>query len=92
MGADEAAKSGRTRRQQDPATGSPLSGGRGSGRQRTLDRDIQAQIGQQLRAIYDDVLTQEVPDRFTKLLAELDARISEAAPAAEKPDKSGQER
>ncbi len=29
-----------------------------------LDRQIQAKIGQQLRAMYDDVVEQGVPDRF----------------------------
>jgi hypothetical protein len=34
-----------------------------------LGRDVQAKIGQQLRAImYDDVVNQGVPDRFTELL------------------------
>jgi hypothetical protein len=37
-----------------------------------LGRDIQAKIGQQLRAMYDDVVEQGVPDRFTKLLNQLD--------------------
>lgn len=39
---------------------------------RGLDRQIQAKIGQQLRAMYDDVVDQGVPDRFTELLAKLD--------------------
>lgn len=38
-----------------------------------LGRDIQAKIGQQLRAMYDDVVKQGVPDRFTGLLNQLDA-------------------
>jgi hypothetical protein len=37
-----------------------------------LGRDIQAKIGQQLRALYDEVLNQGVPDRFTTLLNRLD--------------------
>ena len=37
-----------------------------------LGRDIQAKIGQQLRALYDDVLNQGVPDRFADLLNRLD--------------------
>jgi hypothetical protein len=39
-----------------------------------LGRDIQTKIGQQLRAMYDDVLGQGVPDRFTELLRRLDER------------------
>ena len=37
-----------------------------------LGRDIQAKIGQQLRALYDDVVNQGVPDRFADLLNRLD--------------------
>jgi hypothetical protein len=37
-----------------------------------LGRDIQAKIGQQLRALYDDVVNQGVPDRFNDLLSRLD--------------------
>jgi hypothetical protein len=37
-----------------------------------LGRDVQARLGQQLRAMYDDVLNQGVPDRFTDLLNRLD--------------------
>ena len=39
-----------------------------------LGRDVQAKIGQQLRAIYDDVVHQGVPDRFAELLNRLDER------------------
>ncbi len=37
-----------------------------------LGRDIQAKLGQQLRAMYDDVVNQGVPDRFEQLLNRLD--------------------
>jgi hypothetical protein len=37
-----------------------------------LNRDIQTKIGQQLRAIYDNVVDQGVPDRFVELLRNLD--------------------
>jgi hypothetical protein len=37
-----------------------------------LGRDVQAKIGQQLRAMYDDVVNQGIPDRFTELLNRLD--------------------
>ena len=33
-----------------------------------LPRDEQARLGQQLRAMYDDVVNQGVPDRFVELL------------------------
>lgn len=47
------------------ATGSVRSGP-------TLNRDIQTKIGQQLRAVYDDIVDQGVPDRFIELLRDLD--------------------
>jgi anti-sigma factor NepR-like protein len=37
-----------------------------------LGREVQARLGQQLRAMYDEVLSQGVPDRFTDLLNRLD--------------------
>ncbi len=39
-----------------------------------LDRGIQGHIGAKLRAMYDDLAQQPVPDRFTELLASLDRR------------------
>jgi len=37
-----------------------------------LSRDIQRKIGQQLRAMYTDVVNEGVPDRFADLLRRLD--------------------
>ena len=37
-----------------------------------LGRDVQSKIGQQLRAMYDDVVSDGVPDRFTEMLRQLD--------------------
>jgi hypothetical protein len=37
-----------------------------------LGRDVQSKIGQQLRAMYDDVISAGVPDRFTEMLRQLD--------------------
>jgi hypothetical protein len=37
-----------------------------------LDRQTQAKIGQLLRVMYDDVVKQGVPDRFSSLLRSLD--------------------
>jgi Anti-sigma factor NepR len=55
----------------------PKSGG--------LDRQIQAKIGQQLRAMYDDVVDQGVPDRFAELLKKLDGAQGSAAKTDEEP-------
>jgi hypothetical protein len=37
-----------------------------------LGRDVQAKIGSQLRALYDGVVKEGVPDRFAELLQRLD--------------------
>jgi hypothetical protein len=37
-----------------------------------LNGEIQARIGHQLRAMYDDVVRQGVPDRFVELIRKLD--------------------
>lgn len=42
-----------------------------------LGRDVQAKIGQQLRAMYDDVVSQGVPDRFADLLGRLENKNKE---------------
>jgi hypothetical protein len=43
----------------------------------TLDRAIQSRIGHHLRAMYDDLMHQPVPDRFAELLGRLDRGDSE---------------
>jgi hypothetical protein len=43
-----------------------------------LGPDIKAKIGQQLRAMYSDVVNQGVPDRFSEILRRLD-QADEAA-------------
>ncbi|MDQ0467192.1 NepR family anti-sigma factor [Labrys wisconsinensis] len=37
-----------------------------------LPKDAQVKIGEKLKALYDDVVSQPVPDRFKDLLARLD--------------------
>ena len=44
-----------------------------------LDRGIQTRIGDQLRAMYDELMEQPVPDRFKDLLAKLDQSTEEKA-------------
>jgi hypothetical protein len=41
-----------------------------------LGREVQARLGQQLRAMYDDVLNQGVPDRFADLIKRIDGNGS----------------
>ena len=43
-----------------------------------LNAEIQSRIGHQLRAMYDDVVRQGVPDRFADLIRRLD--VPEASP------------
>lgn len=38
-----------------------------------LGREVQARLGQQLRAMYDDVLNQGVPDRFSDLIKRIES-------------------
>jgi Anti-sigma factor NepR len=42
-----------------------------------LDRAVQARIGDQLRAMYDDLMQQPIPDRFKDLLSRLDQERQE---------------
>ncbi len=44
-----------------------------------LDRAIQSRIGDQLRAMYDDLIQQPVPDRFKDLLDKLGQNGEEKA-------------
>jgi Anti-sigma factor NepR len=44
-----------------------------------LDRVIQRRIGDQLRAMYDDLMQQPVPDRFADLLSRLEQTEEEKA-------------
>ena len=39
-----------------------------------LEPDLQAHIGRQLRQVYDDVVKEDIPDRFMKLLEELERK------------------
>jgi len=52
-------------------TSPPSTSTRSAGR---LGRDVQAKIGSQLRAIYNDVVKEGVPDRFVELLKRLDKK------------------
>jgi hypothetical protein len=43
-----------------------------AGQPAALNPDLQAHIGRQLRLVYDEVANEPVPDRFLKLLKELE--------------------
>ena len=49
---------------------------KGSVKPAKLSREVQARLGQQLRAMYDEVVSQGVPDRFTELLNRIDGDAS----------------
>ncbi len=49
-----------------PSNRAPAKGG--------LNSEIQSRIGHQLRAMYDDVVRQGVPDRFAELIRQLDSQ------------------
>ena len=51
-----------------------------TGKQVGLNAEIQSRIGHQLRAMYDDVVRQGVPDRFAELIRKLDAPEGQADP------------
>jgi hypothetical protein len=46
----------------------------GAPRGAILGGDLQAHIGRQLRAVYDEVASEAVPDRFLKLIEELERK------------------
>ena len=43
-----------------------------------LNAEIQSRIGHQLRAMYDDVVRQGVPDRFSELIRKLDVPAAQS--------------
>lgn len=45
-------------------------------RKETPPANIEVHIGRQLKAIYDDVLNQPIPDRFLDLLSKLEEKTS----------------
>ena len=54
---------------------SALQGNAGR-RQAPIDPGIQHEIGKHLRAAYDDVINEPVPDKFLELLAQLERSTS----------------
>jgi hypothetical protein len=54
-----------------------------------LNREIQAKIGQQLRAMFDEVVQEGVPDRFADLLRQLDTPPEKTPENAKDEGRSG---
>lgn len=48
----------------------------------SLDGDVEAHIGGRLRAMYDSVLREPVPDRFLDLLRQLDTKMDDQSEPA----------
>lgn len=72
-----------------PPTSKPAGAGKGG-----LNAEIQSRIGHQLRAMYDDVVRQGVPDRFAELIRQLDgpgARTAETAGSGAIPKNDGRD-
>lgn len=44
-----------------------------------LGKEVQSRIGQQLRAMYDDVVKEGVPDRFADLLRQIEGGQAKVA-------------
>lgn len=64
-----------------PPSNKPSSG---TGKPGGLNAEIQSRIGHQLRAMYDDVVRQGVPDRFAELIRQLDTPDAAAEALAKK--------
>jgi hypothetical protein len=62
-----------TGRQNQMETAANTRGKKSSAKPAKLSRDVQARLGQQLRAMYDDVVNQGVPDRFNELIDRLNS-------------------
>lgn len=58
-------------RQQKPMETTATRNKKNNTKPAKLSREVQARLGQQLRAMYDDVVSQGVPDRFVELLNRL---------------------
>ncbi len=58
--------------QQEPMETAEARNRKTSSKPAKLSREVQARLGQQLRSLYDDVVNQGVPDRFTELLNRID--------------------
>jgi len=58
--------------QQKPMETADIRNRRTNSKPAKLSREVQARLGQQLRAMYDDVVNQGVPERFTEMIKRID--------------------
>jgi hypothetical protein len=76
--AGELAAKGPDRAGDAPAVAEPPEGGEGTAaRSRKRAANVKDHIGRQLRALYNEVASQPVPDRFMELLNRLDVKSGE---------------
>jgi Anti-sigma factor NepR len=68
----------RSARQVEPQAGEPVTA-RPQAKTPGLQPQVQDHIGRQLRALYDDVLGQPVPDRFKELMERLDRKAEDGS-------------
>jgi Anti-sigma factor NepR len=60
-------------RQNQMDTTANMRGRKSNAKPAKLSREVQSRLGQQLRAMYDDVVSQGVPDRFNELIDRLNS-------------------
>jgi hypothetical protein len=58
----------------DEMTATSDSAAIGNGGSRKMDKGVQTAIGTRLRAYYDEVAREEIPDRFVELLKQLETK------------------
>ena len=65
----------------------PANGNGGAGKRATSDGlGSNSEIGRKLKQYYDDLVTEEVPDRFADLLKQLEKRETEGGAATVEKD------
>ncbi len=69
----------RSARQVEPQAGDPAAARPHGAQSPGLQPQVQDHIGRQLRALYDDVLGQPVPDRFKELMERLDRKAEDGS-------------
>ena len=57
---------------EDAATDAPAESAANTAAPDPVTADMQAFIGRQLRAVYDDIAKQPIPDRFLELMKQLE--------------------
>jgi hypothetical protein len=75
-------KAPRSRRKNGPVT-QPISDDASAGKAASegrMEPELQDHIGRQLRAVYNQILEEPVPERFLKLLADLQDKQSGGKP------------